>query len=85
MDRSKHLDRPPIPYGSSGWVEHLRPYIRARLEQLRDELEVSGADTAFIRGQIAELRDLIRKVEPKESAPGSSGDYFPETAEHTAT
>jgi hypothetical protein len=49
--------------GSPTWLT-LRRKIRERIEKLRDDLEVVGADPDYVRGQIAGLRWVIETVEP---------------------
>lgn len=75
MARSKRLDSPPMRTNNGEW-QILKPWLEARIEQLRDELETPGVDPEHLRGQIAELRYLIRKVEP-DAPEGAGGGYFP--------
>lgn len=70
-------DKPPIPPRSDAWVSHLRPWINRRIEALRDELERPGQNVEEYRGRIAELRELVRKVEPDLPEDGTAGTYFP--------
>lgn len=69
-DRLKELAK------SDAWVSILKPYLGQRIEALRDELERPGGSTDTTRGQIAELRDLIRKIAP-EGPLVDSAPYFP--------
>lgn len=74
------LDRAPIDQKTGEWAM-LKRWLRARIEELRDELEHPGADVQLTRGRIAELREFIRKVEPDLPEEGSSGVYFPQRSE----
>jgi hypothetical protein len=69
-------ERPPILANSDAWKSYLRPWLRRRIEHLRDELERPGQNVEEYRGRIAELRDLIRKADPDEPEPGTAGVYF---------
>lgn len=68
---------------SAEWITRLKPWLTKRIETLRDELETPGSDVQHVRGQIAELRNLIRTVDPDDPLEGTSGVYFPPAA--TAT
>jgi hypothetical protein len=70
-------ERPPLQRDSDAWVSWFKPWLRKRIEKLRDELETPGVDPAELRGRIAELRDLILTVEPHLPEEGTSGPYFP--------
>lgn len=78
------LERAPINNKTGEWAI-LKPWLKARIEELRDELERDGADVQLTRGRIAELRDFIRKVEPDLPEAGSSGSYFPTRPERPAS
>jgi hypothetical protein len=69
--------RPLIRPGSSEWAI-LRSHIRTRIGELRDELEVVGAEPNILRGQIMGLRWLISAVdiELPDDKP-EEADYFP--------
>ena len=49
----------------------IRKHIDARIETLRDHLERGGAVKSddHLRGQIAELRNLVALAEPKRPGP----------------
>lgn len=49
----------------------IRKHIDARIETLRDQLERGGGVKSddHLRGQIAELRNLVALAEPKRSGP----------------
>lgn len=49
----------------------IRKHIDARIETLRDQLERGGAVKSddHLRGQIAELRNLVALAEPKRPGP----------------
>lgn len=70
-------ERAPIPATSDAWKSWLRPWIKRRIDELRDELERPGQNIDEYRGRIAELRELVRKVEPDAPEAGTSGTYFP--------
>lgn len=70
-------DRPPLSSNSDAWKSHFKPWIRRRIEDLRDELERDGSNVETIRGRIAELRELRAKVEPELPSEGTAGVYFP--------
>lgn len=73
-------EKPPLERTSDAWIMHLRPWIKRRIERLRDELERPGGEVEMIRGSIAELRHIMREVEPELPEDGTSASYFP-TAE----
>lgn len=55
------------------WIMHLRPWVMQRIEELRDELE--RGESQLVRGQLAELRTILRTVEP-DLPDGEGNIYF---------
>lgn len=56
-------DDRPINPKSGEWVMFKR-WLLERIDHLRDELETPGSPPEETRGRIAELRHLLRQVEP---------------------
>lgn len=61
-----------IEKDSPTW-RHLRRHIETRIATLQKQLEapLDGVETAMIRGRIAELRALLREVEPADRDPAT--------------
>jgi hypothetical protein len=55
----------------------LKVYFTARLNELRDQLELPGTEEAHatIRGRIAEIRGLMNQVEPDSAPTEPAPDY----------
>lgn len=73
------MSKPPLLKSADGWNNYLKPWIRARIGELQEELErpMDEVQTAHTRGQIAELRHIMREVEPEAPIEGGSSSYFP--------
>jgi hypothetical protein len=76
-------EKPPLDRHSDAYISRFKPWLRRRIEELRNELERPGSSVEETRGRIAELRDLERLIDPDDPQDGTAAAYFPNG--HTPT
>lgn len=66
--------KPPIAANSDAWVK-LRKHLNGRIAEHHQMLETPGVELAHYQGRIAEIRDLMRLIEPDKPLEGTSSTY----------